>query len=415
MRRIATLVVVLFKNWLRSREAVFFSLAFPIILLVIFSLVFAGGSAHFTLYVQNEDVGPDGQATNLSATFVESLEENDVFTVRRIDPEQDLSRWARENQSSGTKRVVVIPDGFEEQVRKGSAEARKAVIIDTINRAEADVNDSTRDSIQQGLGGQGSNSTNSTVPAEIMFLTPSDDETGSAVRGIIESHVATFNEEAIGVEQPPTTITTGTTNSRNLGAVDYYLPAFIATIVLINGVISVTSEVAGFKSDGTLKRLVATPLRKRDWILANMIQQSVLAVVLAGVMVLVAHLAFGVTVIPGPLSIALILLGAIAFSGLGITLGSFINDADAATSLGNAIAFPMMFLSGVFWEISLMPEYLQTVAKLMPLYHFHRGLRRLMILDTTDGTLLPFVILGIGSVAFLAVAIRVSEWRDLGD
>ncbi|MFT4958094.1 MAG: ABC-2 type transport system permease protein, partial [Halobacteriales archaeon] len=263
--------------------------------------------------------------------------------------------------------------------------------------------------------GQGSNSTNSTVPAEIMFLTPSDDETGSAVRGIIESHVATFNEKAIGVEQPPTTITTGTTNSRNLGAVDYYLPAFIATIVLINGVISVTSEVAGFKSDGTLKRLVATPLRKRDWILANMIQQSVLAVVLAGVMVLVAHLAFGVTVIPGPLSIALILLGAIAFSGLGITLGSFINDADAATSLGNAIAFPMMFLSGVFWEISLMPEYLQTVAKLMPLYHFHRGLRRLMILDTTEGTLLPFVILGIGSVAFLAVAIRVSEWRDLGD
>lgn len=415
MSRIATLVVVLFKNWVRSREAVFFSLAFPIILLVIFSLVFAGGSAHFTLYVQNEDVGPDGQATNLSATFVESLEENDVFTVKRIDPDRNLSRWARENQSSGTKRVVVLPDGFAEQVREGSVNARKAVILDTINRVDADVNDSTKDSIQQGLGGQESNATNSTVPAEITFLTPSDDETGSAVRGIIESHVATFNEEAIGVEQPPTTITTGTTNSRNLGAVDYYLPAFIATIVLINGVISVTSEVAGFKSDGTLKRLVATPLRKRDWIIANMIQQSVLAVVLAGVMVLVAHLAFGVTVIPGPLSIALILLGAIAFSGLGITLGSFINDADAATSLGNAIAFPMMFLSGVFWEISLMPEYLQTVAKLMPLYHFHRGLRRLMILDTTDGTLLPFVILGIGSIVFLAMAIHVSQWRDLGD
>lgn len=413
MRRIRTLVVVLFKNWLRSREAVFFSLAFPIILLVIFSLVFAGGSAHFTIFVQNEDVGADGQPTNLSATFVESLEDNDVFTVRRIDPERNLSRWARENRSSGTKRVVVIPDGFAEQVRNGSAEARKAVIIDTINRVDAEVNDSTRDSIRQGLGRQGPNATNSSVPAEITFLTPSDDETGSAVRGILESHVATFNERAIGVDQPPAAITTDTMNSRNLGAVDYYLPAFIATIVLINGVISVTSEVASFKSDGTLKRLVATPLRKRDWILANVIQQSVLALVLAGVMVLVAHLAFGVTVIPGPLSIALVLLGAVAFSALGITLGSFIDDADAATSLGNAIAFPMMFLSGVFWEISLMPEYLQTVAELMPLYHFHRGLRRLMILGTTDGVVLPFAILGVGAATFLALAVRVSEWQDL--
>jgi len=413
MRRIRTLVVVLFKNWLRSREAVFFSLAFPIILLVIFSLVFAGGSAHFTIFVQNEDVGADGRPTNLSATFVESLAENDVFTVKRIDPGQNLSQWARESRSSGTKRVVVIPDGFAEQVRNGSAEARKAVIIDTIDRVDADINDSTRASIRQGLGRHGPNATNSTVPAEITFLTPSDDETGPAVRGILESHVATFNERALGVDQPPAAITTGTMNSRNLGAVDYYLPAFIATIVLINGVISVTSEVASFESDGTLKRLVATPLRKRDWILANVIQQSVLALVLAGVMVLVAHLAFGVTVIPGPLSIALVLLGAIAFSALGITLGSFIDDADAATSLGNAIAFPMMFLSGVFWEISLMPEYLQTVAELMPLYHFHRGLRRLMILGTTDGVALPFAILGVGAATFLALAVRVSEWQDL--
>jgi len=413
MRRIGTLVVVLFKNWLRSREAVFFSLAFPIILLVIFSLVFAGGSAHFTIYVQNEDVGPDGQPTDLSATFVESLEENDVFTVKRIDPDRNLSTWARESRSSGTKRVVVIPDGFAEQVRKGSAEARKAVILDTINKTDADVNDSTRDSIRQGLGRTGANETNSTMTAEITFLTPSDDETGPAVRGILESHVATFNERALGVDQPVAAITTGTTNGRGLEAVDYYLPAFIATIVLINGVISVTSEVAGFKSDGTLKRLVATPLRKRDWILANVIQQSVLALVLASVMVLVAHVGFGVTVIPGPLSIALILLGAVAFSALGITLGSFIDDADAATSLGNAIAFPMMFLSGVFWEISLMPEYLRTVAKLMPLYHFHRGLRRLMILETTDGVVLPFAILGVGAALFLVLAVRVSNWRDL--
>lgn len=80
-------------------------------------------------------------------------------------------------------------------------------------------------------------------------------------------------------------------------------------------------------------------------------------------MVGVARLASGVTVVPGLLSMALILLGTIAFSAIGLTLGGVVNDQDGATSLGNAIAFPILFLSGVFWEIELMPAYLQTVAE----------------------------------------------------
>jgi ABC-2 type transport system permease protein len=235
------------------------------------------------------------------------------------------------------------------------------------------------------------------------------------VRGILESHVARFNERSVGVDQPPASITTGTVSVRRLDAVDYFLPAFIATIVVTNGVISVTSAVASLKAEGTLKRLVATPLRKWEWIVANVIQQSVLALLLVAVMVLVARFAFGVTALPGPVSIALVLVGAVAFSALGITLGSFVRDPDAATSLGNAIAFPLMFLSGVFWEIELMPEYLQTVAKLMPLYHFHQGLRRAMILGTTDGVAIPFAVLGVGAVVFVGLAVRVSEWRDFKD
>lgn len=415
MSRVPSLVVVLFKNWLRSREAVFFSLAFPIILLVIFSLVFSGGTANFTLYVQNEDVGPDGDPTALSSTFVESLEENEVFTVRRIPPDRNVSAWASENETSGSKRVVVLPDGFADRVRDGSVRARAAVILDTLNRTGSGLNASTRAAIQRGLAGAGPNGTNASGPAEIRFLTASDDQTAPAVRGILESHVARFNERSVGVDQPPASITTGTVSVRRLDAVDYFLPAFIATIVVTNGVISVTSAVASLKAEGTLKRLVATPLRKWEWIVANVIQQSVLALLLVAVMVLVARFAFGVTALPGPVSIALVLVGAVAFSALGITLGSFVRDPDAATSLGNAIAFPLMFLSGVFWEIELMPEYLQTVAKLMPLYHFHQGLRRAMILGTTDGVAIPFAVLGVGAVVFVGLAVRVSEWRDFKD
>jgi ABC-2 type transport system permease protein len=104
---------------------------------------------------------------------------------------------------------------------------------------------------------------------------------------------------------------------------------------------------------------------------------------------------------------------ALTFAGLGMALGSFVSDPDVATSLGNAIAFPMMFLTSVFWEVALMPEYLQTAATVLPLYHFHRGLRRLMIMGTTEGTLVPFAFLGATAVLSVGSAVAVTSWQDL--
>lgn len=413
MRRLAGLLVALSKNWLRSREAMFFSLLFPVVLLLIFGSVFGGGSAQFAVYVQNNDVGPDGEPTNLSATFVDGLDDVEPLTVRRIEAERNVTRWSQTNRSADTKRVLVIPDGFADQVRAASRRARVAVIRDTVAMAGDSVNDSTRARIDRGLADVGGgNDTNATAPANVTFLSAADDESAPAVRGIVDSYVAAFNEEALGVDEPPTEVTTADLGSRDLGAVDYYLPALIGAVVLINGAITVTSTVATFGDDGTLKRLAATPLRKREWIAANVALQSVLAVVLVGEMVVVAHLVFGVTVVPGALSVALVLLGAVGFSALGLALGGFISDPDAATSLGSAIAFPLMFLSGVFWELDVMPPFLQTVAELLPLYHFHRGLRRLMVVGTTDGTLVPFASTAAMAAVFLVAAARTTDWEE---
>lgn len=412
MTRIWPLLVALSKDWLRNREAVFFAFLFPVILLLIFSAVFGAGPSEFTLYVQNNDQGPDGTPTNLSTSFVDALEDVEALRIRSIKPGRNITEWSRQRGSTGAARVVVIPDGFADQVRAGSGQARRSVILDTMSRAGGQINQTNRARIRQGANAT-VNGTNATGPAEIVFLSASDDQAAPAIRGILSSVVAWFNSRAIGVETPPTTIESENLGSRNVEGVDYYLPALIAAVVMINGLITLPALLAEFSGDGTLKRLIATPLRKRDWILANVLQQSVLALLITGVMVVVAHLAFDVTVIPGPLAIGLILLGAIMFTGFGMALGSLVDGSDAATSLGMAIALPMMFVSGVFWELDLMPEYLQTVAMLTPVYHFHRGLRQLMVLDTTHGVGVPFAVLGIGAFLALVVAVRVTQWRDL--
>lgn len=412
MTRIWPLLVTLSKDWLRNREAVFFAFLFPVILLLIFSAVFGGGAAEFTLHVQNNDLGPDENPTNLSTSFIDALEGVEALEVQSIPAGRNITEWSRQRGSAGATRVVVIPHGFADKVRAGSREARQSVILDTMTRAGGQINQTNQARIRQGLNAT-ANGTNATGPAEIVFLSASDDQAAPAIRGILSSVVAQFNSDAIGVETPPTTVVSDDLGSRNVEGVDYYLPALIAAVVMINGLITLPALLAEFSGDGTLKRLIATPLRKRDWILANVLQQAVLALLITGVMVVVAHLVFDVTVIPGPLAIGLILLGAITFTGFGMTLGSLVEGSDAATSLGMAIALPMMFVSGVFWELDLMPEYLQTVATLTPIYHFHRGLRQLMVLDTTQGVGVPFAILGVGAVLALVVAVHVTQWQDL--
>lgn len=414
MKRIVALLMALLRDWSRSRETVFFVVLFPIILLVIFSTVFASSAPSFGLVVQNEDVGPDGEPTNLSATFVENLESIDPLEVKHIDADRNLTEWSQGSDGSG-RRVLVLPDGFAEDVRAQSARVRIAIIRDTVARFQDDMNDSERANVQRGLEQAEQEVATNVTGATLQFYAPPDDQSAAVVRGILSTVLAEFNQRSIGVEEPPVSLESGTIGSAGLTATDYYLPAFIATLVLINGVMTVPGVIAGFHQDGTLKRLVATPLRKRDWILANVLQQSLLALVLTGVMLVVAAILFGVNAIPGPLSIALVLLGAIAFSALGMTLGSLLPNPDAATSLGGSIAFPMMFLSGVFWEIDIMPETLQTIGRLMPLYQFHRGLRRLLIVGTTDGVWPAFAMLGGMALVFVGLAIRLTRWRDFDE
>lgn len=410
MRRIAALLVALLRDWWRSRETVFFVVLFPIILLVIFSSVFAASAPSFGLAVQNADVDAEGQPTEISGEFVTALEDVDALNVQRLDADRNLTAWSED----GGRRALVIPDGFDERVRAQSGQVRIAIIRDTVARFEAQMNDSDRASIEAGLDRAGANATNATG-ATVTLYAPPDDQSAPVVRGIVAQVVGRVNERALGIDESPVTLETGTLGEEGLSASDYFLPAFVATLVLINGVMTVPGVVAGFSSDGTLKRLAATPLRRRDWILAHVLQQSLLAVVLTGLMIAVATVLFGVTATPGPLAIALVVVGAVAFSALGMVLGGLLPDPDAATSLGGIVAFPMMFLSGVFWEIDIMPETLQTIGRALPLYQFHVAFRRLTIEGSAEGVPEAFAMLAALAVVFVALATRLTPWRDFDE
>lgn len=418
MKKIISVFTALFKNWFRSKTSVFFSLLFPMMLLIIFSTVFGGqGSAEYDLYVQNNDV-IDGETTNVSESFIDALEATETFNIKRLDEDVNVTEYQKKN-SFGTYRALVIPEGFQKKALNKSMSVRAGVMYDTLTRIEQmggdQINKSERENLTKGIGSveKWRNQTKDIESAEILLLTSEGDQASPIVKGVTYSVVDTFNSQLIGVKDSTVDVNSESIEKRDLGAADYYLPGYIAAFVMTNGIIGVTSNVSEFKRNGTLKRLAATPLKKRDWILSNILQQAVLAFILTAVMILLGVVLFGVQVYPGPLAMALILLGSLAFSSIGMVMGGIIKDVEAASGAGNAIAFPMMFLSGAFWPIEQMPNYLQTVAKMLPLYYFHQGLRNIMILNNPSDTGLSFGVIGGFAVIFIVIAIKTTNWKEL--
>jgi ABC-2 type transport system permease protein len=200
--------------------------------------------------------------------------------------------------------------------------------------------------------------------------------------------------------------------SNRFGAVDYYLPGIIAAFIMTNGIIALTSNTTEFKRRGIIKRLSITPLTKFDWTIGNILSQTLLSLMLTAIMIVVGWVVFNIRAIPDALTILLIFLGSVMFSGFGMVLGGLVKDVEAASALGNAIAFPMMFLSGTYFPLEFMPSYLQSIAKVLPLTYFSDGLRYALIYRYTPGVLVNMAVVAALAAVFIILGSVVTRWKE---
>src|SRR2546428_13841558 len=79
MSRVLTIIAAHFKSWYRSRSNIFWTIAFPLLLIVLFGAIFGNGSTKFDLYVQNRDLAA-ATPTMLSANYVSTLNGRELST-----------------------------------------------------------------------------------------------------------------------------------------------------------------------------------------------------------------------------------------------------------------------------------------------------------------------------------------------
>jgi ABC-2 type transport system permease protein len=387
----------------------------------VFGAIFSntGGSTNFNLYIQNLDrTAPGGNPSGLSAAFVDALNATKAFVITNVPLEENATSYVQKalGPLGGNIRILIISEGFQDDLLNGTLKVRVGISYSTLNISyqyfAPYLNDSQRIAFQQGLLQM--QQYNESLPERKTSLTimlDVSDQSAMIVRNIITSVANAFNYQLIGAENVIQFIQTPVTSTR-LTNIDFYIPGVTAAFIMTNGVIGLTSNTSEFKRRGVIKRLSLTPLSKMDWIIGNILSQTLLNLLLTAMMLVLGWVIFNVRIIPDAFAILLIFLGSVMFSGIGMLLSGLVKDVEAASAIGNAIAFPMMFLSGTYFPLEIMPSYLQTFAKIPPLTYFSEGLRYAMIYNYPEGTYVNIAIVAALAVGFIIVGSLVTKWKE---
>jgi ABC-2 type transport system permease protein len=97
-------------------------------------------------------------------------------------------------------------------------------------------------------------------------------------------------------------------------------------------------------------------------------------------------------------------------------VGTVTKSVETASVVGNIITFPMMFLSGTFFPISLMPDYLRTIAHVLPLFYIVEGLNNVMVYAPTSGNytgaLTDIAVVAAITIVVFVAASKLFKWRE---
>lgn len=165
-------------------------------------------------------------------------------------------------------------------------------------------------------------------------------------------------------------------DAKNVKYIDFLLPGIIAMSIMQMAVFSVAFVFTDYKEKGILKRLLATPMKPYQFVTAQVMTRLIVSIVQATILLLVGMLVFKTHVYGSWfLMYMLVLLGAVMFLGLGFTISGISKTVDSVPAIANIFVFPMLFLSGIFFPTSSMPQWLQHVVTYLPLHPFAHAMR----------------------------------------
>ena len=305
------LTKVFIQIFLRNRQYIIFSLLLPVVILGIVGL-------------NDGEVDPveiglvDNSNSVLSKNFITKLSDNPLFTIIEGD-EEDL----KEDLINGDlMMILVIP-----------------------------------------LDMQASNKTNNIKllvdKSQIQFI--------ETIKPVLNQTLLSIERE-ITQEQAMFDLTIEDIKSRSQGYLDFLLPGIMAFMLMNLSIAGSGFNVVEFRRRGILKRLFVTPIKPIDFVSAIVVARMIIVLGQLTAIFGFALFILDANIVGSILYLYLvIMLGILMFLTLGFSIGSLAKTQETVGILASIFIYPQLVMSGVFFPLETLPEYIQPVAQVLPL------------------------------------------------
>jgi ABC-2 type transport system permease protein len=340
------------RSTFRSGQAVFFSLFFPVVLIVIFGALSGGGGV-------NIDVAFD-KSSDTSNLLYQTLIHHPALDIKKGTEEDLLDR-----------------------LKKGRITA-----LITIKKSPG---------------------TNAQLPYTIQLKTTSavNPRNLGVLNSLLQSTLSNSDRQMIMIEKIP---------GRKYTYIDFLLPGLIGFSLIGSAIFGVAFVFYSFRETLVLKRMYSTPIRRGYIVIGESIARIIFQLLTVVVLILFGKFFYDFTLANGWITfielLILSFLGLVVFMGFGYVISGISKNQNVIPVYANLFMFPQYFLSGTFFPITSLPEGLQKVVRFLPLTALNDALRNISFEGGHIWNVWPEIIILLAwGIAIYIVAIKVFKWE----
>lgn len=351
------------KRYFRDKTALFFTFLFPLIFLLIFGSIFGGNSGpNFEVAIINNS------DTEFSTEFIQTFSDSEIFT---IDEATTFEEAEDKLGKSEIDAIILLPEDY-------------------------------------GVVGEAG------YPTGILELIydESDQQLAITLQAVLQSSIDEINGMFVPIDAP-FSLESRSIQTAGLSQLDYTVAGLIGFSILSLGIFSMSEGFAGDKKAGALRRMQVAPIKTWQLVVATAINRVFIGLIAVALQFTAAVVFFDFSMRGDFISLIIFtIISTVCLFGFGMAIAGWAKDANQASPLSNLISFPMMFLSGVFFPVFLMPEFLQSITRFIPLTPVVDGLRLIMTEGYTILELGPQLAVIAGwTVIIYLIAFKVFRWE----
>lgn len=354
-----------FRSIIRSPSAVVFSLAFPLIFIVVFANI--GGSG------VSVDVGVAKGCDTLNPVY-QALKSSAVIRLIKDQPAAEMQK----------------------NLAKGSIDAIVAIKPYTPGKA-LDLN------VQYSKASEGKGGILKSLLNNVFYRMQSE------LLKKIQSYSSIELPKVVNLQE---TVITG----REYKYIDFILPGQLGFSLLSSGVFGTAFVFISLRLTLVIKRFFATPVKRYSIVIGEALARLVFSLLGAVFIITVGHFMFGFTLIHGIITVLNMLVlsavGLIIFMGFGFVISGLAKNESSVPPIANIVTLPQFLLSGTFFSVTAFPKWLQYLSNALPLTHLNNAMRKVAFEGAGLGDVThQLLILLIWGVIVYSAAVKTFKWE----